>query len=654
MNMAKPEGKQSKTHIRLKRVSLTIRGKMILSFVSIIVLLIAVSSVGFYGLTLSRQASEEVSKAQQADLMWCSWSSHILRMITNYQYYVITADEKMRVNGEGQWLLAKADETALRNHLGQTQNSSIDTIAAQAVLVRSRLVEAADLYHSGLADDSSDTNTSFVVNHTIDSMMNLINITLAESQKESAAKVNANDRLHYSLSLILIMLAAVAVLITVCITVLIPRNISRSIKAINRVMKRISTGDLTANLPKQINSTGTDEIGTMARSYNEMQKYLLNLVANIKENATQLASASDQLAFAAKQSSESTQQVATSAQQMAKGAQEQSNNAQDTAKSIEQLSGVISQLAEGARNQSSSVKKAIYSISEVSETMSVVAQNAAQAAKGAKQAADSAATGAEKSGLTLSGMEKIKSSTAEVARKIEELGIRSAEIGQIVAVIDGIAAQTNLLALNAAIEAARAGDQGRGFAVVSDEVRKLAERSANATKEIAVLIASIQKGVNEATQVTISGSNAVSHGYNMAMEAGQSLQQILKAASDVNTQVESISDKAQKVNSATNELVSVIDSVGAITEENSTATEHMAANAAEVSKSVETVAGIAEQNSAATEEVSASAEEMSAQVEEIVASAQTLKDMAAALEQSVAMFKIKSDTETEKTTARKK
>jgi len=196
------------------------------------------------------------------------------------------------------------------------------------------------------------------------------------------------------------------------------------------------------------------------------------------------------------------------------------------------------------------------------------------------------------------------------------------------------------LALNAAIEAARAGEQGRGFAVVSDEVRKLAERTASATKEIADLIGSVQNGVKEATLVMERGNKAVTEGYDLAVKAGQSLEEILKTANDVNTQIDQISSRTRQVNDSTTELVKVIDSVGSITEENLAATEQMTESANQVSKSVETVAGIAEENSAATEEVSASSEEMSAQAEEIVASSQTLKEMAVNLEKYVTMFKI--------------
>jgi methyl-accepting chemotaxis protein len=434
----------------------------------------------------------------------------------------------------------------------------------------------------------------------------------------------------------MVIISAAAVLFAIGIALFLADNISRGINKVKKALQKMACGDLT----EKVDFKSSDEIGVMIKSYNEVQDYLSKLIGQLKESAIQLSSASNQLSIAAKQSSEATQQVASSSGQMAKGAQEQSSSAQETAKSVNQLSDVISHLAKGAQEQSASVTKAVSSITDVSQTMSQMAANVDKAAQGAQLAAEAANSGAEKAQLTLTGMDKIRDSASGVAKKIEELGTRSAEIGKIVAVIDDIAAQTNLLALNAAIEAARAGEQGRGFAVVSDEVRKLAERSAAATKEIAELIGNIQKGIGEANQVMAGGVLAVSDGYSLAKQAGTALEQILATSSDVRSQVEQISARTQQINAATSDLVKVIDSVGSITEENTAATEQMSGNALQVSKAVETVAGIAEENSAATEQVSASAQEMSAQVQEIVASSQTMKEMAISLEKSVAMFKL--------------
>jgi methyl-accepting chemotaxis protein len=462
---------------------------------------------------------------------------------------------------------------------------------------------------------------------------------LKASEAEEVESVRIENQNTFSNTLILILaIAAAAVILAIIVISILVKGIVGPINKVKNALQKMALSDLTM----RVDIKSQDEVGVMARAYNETQTYLNTLVGQLKESAAQLSSASDQLAVAAKQSSDSTQQVATSSQQMAKGAQEQSTNAQETAKSIAQLSEVINHMASGASEQAAGVQKAVISITGVANTMSQVASNAGQAAQGAKLAAESARSGAEKSKQTLSGVEKISSAAAEVAKKIDQLGAKSTEIGKIVAVIDDIAAQTNLLALNAAIEAARAGDQGRGFAVVSDEVRKLAERTATATKEIAELISSVQQGVNEANQVMAAGSIAVADGYDKAVQAGQSLDQILKTVSDVNSQVEQISTRSQQVNSATNDLVKIMDGVGKVTEQNSAATEQMSASATQVNKAIETVAGIAEENSAATEQVSASAQEMSAQVQEIVASAQTLKDMASTLEQSVAMFKVNS------------
>jgi methyl-accepting chemotaxis protein len=241
-------------------------------------------------------------------------------------------------------------------------------------------------------------------------------------------------------------------------------------------------------------------------------------------------------------------------------------------------------------------------------------------------------------------MGAIKTKVDLSAEKVHEMGQRSDQIGIIVETISDIASQTNLLALNAAIEAARAGEHGKGFAVVADEVRKLAERSSVATKEIGGLIKGIQKTVLEAVTAMNEGAAEVESGVNLAGQAGHALKDILKSVEGVNQQVGQIATAAKHMNTLSNDLVSAVDSVSAVVEENTAATEQMAAGSNEVTQAIENIASVSEENSAAAEEVSASAEEMSAQVEEMSASAESLAGMAEALHEIVAQFKL-SDQE---------
>ena len=325
---------------------------------------------------------------------------------------------------------------------------------------------------------------------------------------------------------------------------------------------------------------------------------------------------------------------------MARGASDQATALQDTLKAIEQLSNAIDQIAKGAQEQAQMIEKNVQVVSQVSSAITQVSANAQNAAAGAKVAAESAQKGAAMSRETVKGMENIKKTMDIASAKVNGLGERSKEIGKIVAAIDDIADQTNLLALNAAVEAARAGEQGRGFAVVADEVRKLAERSQSATKEIADLIGGIQNGVAETVTAMEKGTQEVDGGYELASKAGQSLDDILSRSKDMGVQVEQISSAAQQLTAMSSEMVKLSDNISAIVEQNTAATEQMSATAKQVSRSVESVAGVAEENSAATEQVSAAAEEISAQTEQVVASGSGLQTMATDFERLLAKYKL--------------
>jgi twitching motility protein PilJ len=180
----------------------------------------------------------------------------------------------------------------------------------------------------------------------------------------------------------------------------------------------------------------------------------------------------------------------------------------------------------GATQQDQEITNTSSAVEELTVSMKQVSNNAEASAEAARRALDAAEQGNRAVRDTLEGMQRIRSSVQATAKKIKSLGDRSLEISEIINVINDITEQTNLLALNAAIEAARAGEAGRGFAVVADEVRKLAEHSRSATKDIAALIKAIQAETNEAVVVMGEGTKEVESGATLADQAGRALDAI--------------------------------------------------------------------------------------------------------------------------------
>jgi methyl-accepting chemotaxis protein len=498
----------------------------------------------------------------------------------------------------------------------------------------------------------------------------------AEATKESSAAVVSQA------ILITVVAVIIAIVLGVVLGVVISRSITGPLGIAVAVGKSLSVGDLVRGMTdteKDKVRLRQDEIGDLGKAFDQLIIYMQELgnaagtiakndlttrvtsksakdelsnafiqmieglrkaVGQVADSARNLSSASGQLATAAKQAGEATNQIAATVQQVAKGTQDQAQAVTRTAGSVEQMSRAIEGVAKGAGEQGNAVAKASEITADINTIIQQVAGNAAAVTRDSAAAAEAARNGATTVEETLQGMQSIKSKVGVSAQKVQEMGERSNEIGAIVETIQDIASQTNLLALNAAIEAARAGEHGKGFAVVADEVRKLAERSSQATKEIGGLIGGIQKTVAEAVKAMDEGSKEVENGVKSANKAGDALSAILNAAEAVNKQAQQAAEGTQKMNVASNQLVTSVDSVSAVVEENTAATEEMAANSGEVTQAIESIASVSEENSAAIEEVSASAEEMSAQVEEVTASADSLAEMARVLAQVVAQFKL--------------
>jgi methyl-accepting chemotaxis protein len=190
-----------------------------------------------------------------------------------------------------------------------------------------------------------------------------------------------------------------------------------------------------------------------------------------------------------------------------------------------------------------------------------VSASSGRAAEDSSRAAETARQGGNIVDRTLNKMRAISESVSSTAARVQELGKRSDEIGRIIKVIDEIADQTNLLALNAAIESARAGDQGRGFAVVANEVRKLAERTSAATKEIAQMVANIQSGSQSAVEAMQRGTREVEEGLTTTAQAGDALKQIIQTSEHVGEMVTQIAQAASNQSRTSQEINRSMDQI---------------------------------------------------------------------------------------------
>ncbi|GAB1371114.1 hypothetical protein MASR1M45_11760 [Candidatus Kapaibacterium sp.] len=219
-----------------------------------------------------------------------------------------------------------------------------------------------------------------------------------------------------------------------------------------------------------------------------------------------------------------------------------------------------------------------------------ITENAMSASRTAEVATKNSTMASESGKVVEQTVQKMKDIAGVVqnsANSIEQLGESSKQIGEIISVIDDIADQTNLLALNAAIEAARAGEQGRGFAVVADEVRKLAERTTEATKQIAKMIKGIQQETEQAVVAMNKGTVEVQSGIQLADRAGESLKQILTSTHEVLDMVNQIAAASEEQSATSEQISKNVIAISKVTADSTSRIEDVAKTADELAQLTE-------------------------------------------------------------------
>ncbi|QEU03511.1 methyl-accepting chemotaxis protein [Pseudomonas oryzihabitans] len=504
----------------MRTLRLSARSAVCFAAVTLLLLVLAVTSA--VGLNSLYKAEQDVETNWMASIaQTAKMDTLVLRL--RLETFRIVASDDPQIKQSGVATIA------------QTRDRLRKEVAAYKALIASpeeqRLADAVDAgvkaYDARLdeiltiAQTRSSSEGITYVNAQIRPLTNDLQekiVALADFNQRGAKQAGELANQTYSRNLWLLgIISAVAVVLTVVLAVLYTRSILQPLRQVLAINKRIAEGDLRVSVVAE----GRDEMADLMRATVQMQQTLRDTVSHIGEASTQLASAA------------------------------------------EEMNAVTEEASRGLQRQNGEVEQAAAAVNEMTAAVEEVARNAASASTSAQQSERSTGLGAARVTETVNAINSLTSTVSHTSEQIVALAGQAQGIATVVDVIRGIAEQTNLLALNAAIEAARAGEQGRGFAVVADEVRALAHRTQESTREIEQMIGGIQSGSEGAVQAMQRSRDEATATLKIAHEAGAALEEIARSITEINERnfliATASEEQAQVARSVDQNLVSIRD-----------------------------------------------------------------------------------------------
>ena len=560
---------------------LTVSNKIILSFIILIVVFLGFGAYAVYS------ARELNAKAD--DVM--GWTNHlaVVSQLSDTANIVrrravmrgITTDPVQRAETERSLDEAKKDvEKAFANYEQMLSTINFKT-PDEAQEVRGILENEHKAWQAYLESakgltplmEAGDTAAvvAYIQGPTREKYRAFTKLVMEDQERviKGAQEAKAESNVAYDrVIMTTIVVAVVAVLLAGVCGFLLLRTISASVDMVLSSLRKVAQGDLSIHLP----TDSGDEFGQMADQTNKMLENIRGMTKTIQKTAESVSDSSGMLTNTSEQSAQATQNVAQS----------------------------ITEVAEAAQTQMDSVAEAKHQVHAFTRGLTEATTTVESIAADIEHTAQKAEEGNKLVVATVDQMNTIADTVISSSNVVAKLGERSKEIGNIVEVISGISGQTNLLALNAAIEAARAGEHGHGFAVVAEEVRKLAEESQNASKQIGDLIRTIQEETEQAVAAMETGREEAEKGRENVTATGEEfseiramIKRIQENSGSIEQTMEELTQRATKIDDATGLIHDAASKVAAESQNVSAATEQQAAGMEQIAASSRSLSDMA-------------------------------------------------------------